>query len=249
VLTDRSDLSPIERTLALFTRIRPGEGRTLLLFFTSAFLFLFSYYILKALREAFLLSEFSAEVRAYALAAIALLAITVDPTEPTRYAEFAYNLLLIYDLHSFAVLLLLKFWPDRAVRLGPLLHAIDLVWAVSVTFLTEGPNSSFFALFVFVLLAAATRWGFRETVLTGLVTVLLFGLETAAVSLGLVNTILEISSLIMSPQGTAVSTLRNSFSPSVCKRIMSGSTPNERTRRLARVRLYSGKSIRESSRD
>jgi signal transduction histidine kinase len=131
------------------------------------------------------------------LAAIALIAITVDPTEPTRYAEFAYNLLLIYDLHSFTVLLLLKFRPASAVRLGPLLHAIDLAWAVSVTFLTEGPNSSFFALFVFVLLAAATRWGFRETVLTGLVTVLLFVLETAAVSLGLVNTILEISSLIM----------------------------------------------------
>jgi len=79
VLTDYSRLSPLERALTLFTRIRPGEGRSLALFFVSAFLFLFSYYILKALREAFLLSEFSAAVRAYSLAAIALLLMIVVP--------------------------------------------------------------------------------------------------------------------------------------------------------------------------
>jgi AAA family ATP:ADP antiporter len=79
VLTDYSRLSPLERALTPFTRIRPGEGRSLALFFVSAFLFLFSYYILKALREAFLLSEFSAAVRAYSLAAIALLLMIVVP--------------------------------------------------------------------------------------------------------------------------------------------------------------------------
>lgn len=77
--TDLSALSRVERVLTLFTRIRPGEGRSLLLFFASAFLFLFSYYILKTLREAFLLSEFSAAVRAYALAAIALLLMVLVP--------------------------------------------------------------------------------------------------------------------------------------------------------------------------
>jgi AAA family ATP:ADP antiporter len=79
VLTDHSGLSPFERTLTLFTRIRPGEGRSLLLFFANAFLILFSYYILKALREAFLLTEFSAEVRAYAVAVIALLLMVIVP--------------------------------------------------------------------------------------------------------------------------------------------------------------------------
>ena len=79
MLTDYSRLSPFERALTLFTRIRPGEGRSLALFFVSAFLFLFSYYILKALREAFLLSEFSAAVRAYSLAAIALLLMIIVP--------------------------------------------------------------------------------------------------------------------------------------------------------------------------
>jgi signal transduction histidine kinase len=131
------------------------------------------------------------------LAAIALIAMTVDPSEPTRYAEFAYNLLLFYDIHSFAVLLLLKFGPTSTARLGPVLHAIDLAWAVSITFLTEGPNSSFFALFVFVLLGAAYRWGFRETLLTGLVAVSLFLLEAIAAALGLVIAMIQVNALIM----------------------------------------------------
>jgi len=79
VLTDHSELGPAERVIRLFTRVRPGEGRTLLLFFANAFLLLFSYYIVKSLREAFLLSQFSAEVRAYAVAVIALLLMIIVP--------------------------------------------------------------------------------------------------------------------------------------------------------------------------
>ncbi|HWE22471.1 MAG TPA: putative Ig domain-containing protein [Myxococcales bacterium] len=79
MLTEHSDLSPVERVIRLFTRVRPGEGRSLLLFFANAFLLLFSYYVAKSLREAFLLSQFSAAVRAYAVAVIALLLMIVVP--------------------------------------------------------------------------------------------------------------------------------------------------------------------------
>lgn len=79
VLTDHGRLSPAERVFTVFTRVRPGEGRSLLLFFAHAFLLLFSYYIAKALREAFLLSQFTAEVRAYAVAVIALLLMIIVP--------------------------------------------------------------------------------------------------------------------------------------------------------------------------
>jgi signal transduction histidine kinase len=131
------------------------------------------------------------------LAAVALVAVTLDPSEPTRYAGLAQVLLVFYDLHGAAVLLLLRFGSTNTVRLSPLLHAIDLVWAVGITFLTEGPNSPFFALFVFVLLAAAYRWGFRETVLTGVVAVILFLLEALAVALGYAVAILELNGVIM----------------------------------------------------
>jgi AAA family ATP:ADP antiporter len=79
VLTDHSGLSPFERLLTLFTRMRPGEGRSAGLFFLHGFLLLFSYQILKALREAFILTKFSAEVRSYAVAVIAIVLMVLVP--------------------------------------------------------------------------------------------------------------------------------------------------------------------------
>lgn len=79
MLTDHSGLSPFERILSLFTRVRPGEGRSAFLFFAHAFLLLFSYQIVKALREAFMLTRYSAEVRAYAVALIALILMLLVP--------------------------------------------------------------------------------------------------------------------------------------------------------------------------
>jgi AAA family ATP:ADP antiporter len=79
VLTDHAGLSRFERLLTVFTRVRPGEGRSAFLFFLHAFLLLFSYQVVKALREAFMLAKFSAEVRAYAVAVIALLLMFLVP--------------------------------------------------------------------------------------------------------------------------------------------------------------------------
>jgi AAA family ATP:ADP antiporter len=79
MLTDQSGLSPFERLLTLFTRVRPGEGRSAFLFFAHGFLMLFSYQVVKALREAFMLVKFTAEVRSYAVAVIALLLMVLVP--------------------------------------------------------------------------------------------------------------------------------------------------------------------------
>ena len=77
MLTDHAGLSRFERLLGLITRVRPGEGRRAFLFFLHGFLLLSSYQIVKALREALILTKFSAEVRAYAVAAMALVLIFV----------------------------------------------------------------------------------------------------------------------------------------------------------------------------
>ena len=79
MLTDHSGLNPFERLLTLFTRVRPGEGRSTFLFFLHAFLLLFSYYIVRALREAFILTDYSAEVRSYGYAVVALVLMFVVP--------------------------------------------------------------------------------------------------------------------------------------------------------------------------
>ncbi len=79
MITDHSGLSPFERFLTIFTRVRPGEGRAAFLFFLHGFLLLLSYQMVKALREAFMLTKFSAEVRSYAVAVIALVLMFLVP--------------------------------------------------------------------------------------------------------------------------------------------------------------------------
>jgi AAA family ATP:ADP antiporter len=79
MITDQAGLSRFERLLTLVTRVRPGEGRAAFLFFLHGFLLLLSYQMVKALREAFMLTKFSAEVRSYAVAVIALTLMFVVP--------------------------------------------------------------------------------------------------------------------------------------------------------------------------
>jgi len=119
VLTDDSRLTPAERMMTLFTRMRPGEGRSLLLFAANAFLLLFSYYIVKALREAFLLSEFSAEVRAYAVAVIALILMVLVPAYSVVRRRFdGAHLLRVVSLFFAANMLIFAFVAWSGMRIG-----------------------------------------------------------------------------------------------------------------------------------
>lgn len=77
--TGQVGLNQFERLLSLVTRIRPGEGRAAFLFFMHGFLLLSSYQVVKALREAFMLTKFSAESRSYAVALVALVLMLVVP--------------------------------------------------------------------------------------------------------------------------------------------------------------------------
>ena len=57
--------SPTDRFLRLFTDVRSGESPTALLLTLNVFLLLTAYYVLKVVREALILTEFGAEVKAY----------------------------------------------------------------------------------------------------------------------------------------------------------------------------------------
>jgi ATP:ADP antiporter, AAA family len=72
-------MTRLERLLSLVTRLRPGEGRAALLFFLHAFLLLSSYQVIKALRDAFMLTKFSAETRSYVVALMALILMFLVP--------------------------------------------------------------------------------------------------------------------------------------------------------------------------
>jgi AAA family ATP:ADP antiporter len=72
-------LSPADRFLRLFTDIHEGESPTALLLTLNVFLLLTAYYVLKVVREALILTEFGAEVKAYASAGQVLLLAAIVP--------------------------------------------------------------------------------------------------------------------------------------------------------------------------
>ncbi len=79
MISDHAGLSRFEQFLSLMTRVRPGEGRAAFLFFLHGFLLLSSYQVVKALREALILTRFSAETRSYAVAVTALVLMIIVP--------------------------------------------------------------------------------------------------------------------------------------------------------------------------
>src|SRR5689334_2911340 len=118
------------------------------------------------------------------LAISGFVAIYLDPTEPARLAALTYAVLVAYAIYSIVVLELVR----RASTVGwshsRAFHAFDILWVGALTFASDGPISPFYLFFVFVVLAAAYRWGLRETIATAIITGLVFLLETAAAVAG-----------------------------------------------------------------
>ena len=115
-----------ERFLGLFTQLRPGEGRSVALFFLYAFLLLVAYYILKTLREPLLLVAGSAELKSYAYAVIAALLLVLIPiygfvfrrTEKTQLTRgltwfFVFNLVVFYGLGKAGINIGFESWYFR----------------------------------------------------------------------------------------------------------------------------------------
>jgi len=76
----KNDASPggwVERALKLVTDIKPGEAGTALLLTLNVFLLLTAYYIIKPIRESFILSKWTPEDKAYLFAAMAFVLIFV----------------------------------------------------------------------------------------------------------------------------------------------------------------------------
>jgi signal transduction histidine kinase len=114
----------------------------------------------------------------------ALIAIYLDPTEPTRFAQLTYGLLSSYAFYSIAVLVMVRRTALVGPRLALGLHGVDILWVSALTFFSEGPVSPFFLFFLFVSLSAAYRWGSRETMATAAITVAVLLIETVIAATG-----------------------------------------------------------------
>jgi signal transduction histidine kinase len=104
--------------------------------------------------------------------------------EPTQISWWAHWLLGIYIIHGTVVMLLLRFRKQSTPAFRSLVHAADLVWLALISVFAIGTQNPFFLFFVFVLAAAAYRWGLWETVGTAAASVILLWLESVAVHQG-----------------------------------------------------------------
>jgi signal transduction histidine kinase len=107
------------------------------------------------------------------LAVSCLVAGWLGGVSTEAYPPLVLALLALYTGQSVAVAAALRYPLDEWKRLPRWLCAIDLAWASVLTLLTNGPASPFFILFLFVLVSAAFRWGFRETFATGAIAIAL----------------------------------------------------------------------------
>lgn len=100
------------------------------------------------------------------LATSALVAIWLDPSELTSGSGIPYWLLRIFIAHSVVVMLLLRWRRESTPAFRLVVHTIDILWPAVISLYATGQPNPFFLFFVFVMLAAAYRWGLWETLAT-----------------------------------------------------------------------------------
>ena len=103
------------------------------------------------------------------LASVSVLALSLDPSEPSDYARFTYGTVLVYA--GYALLTAIHAWTaDAFTRWWPMsTHVLDVASALVVVALTDGSTSPFFGFLLFPLLPAALRWRWRGTLCTALI--------------------------------------------------------------------------------
>jgi signal transduction histidine kinase len=117
------------------------------------------------------------------LAISALVALWMDPGE-LGYSPWAYWILGVYIVHGVVVMLLLRFRKESTSAFRMLVHAGDILWPTLMVLFATTQGGPFLLFFVFVLAAAAYRWGLWETFGTAMATVVLLWLESLAINHG-----------------------------------------------------------------
>jgi signal transduction histidine kinase len=120
-----------------------------------------------------------------ALTVAALFALWMEPVRGLVYSPWLYWLLMVYCAHAVVVLLLVRFRRQSTKAFRLVVHSADIVWPVLISMFAPAQQGQFFLFFVFVMAAAAYRWGLWETVGTAVTAVALLEAEAFAVRAGL----------------------------------------------------------------
>ena len=108
------------------------------------------------------------------LATLYLIAVWLDAELPIHEPSATYGLLISYIILAFTITVgtWSSWWYDA--RLAGPVHAVDILIFTLLVLLTDGHSSPYFAFFMFVMLSAAIRWGWRATALTAVLLALMF---------------------------------------------------------------------------
>src|SRR5262249_52402626 len=114
------------------------------------------------------------------LAISALIAVWMDPAEIR--SVWAYALLVVYIAQGTAIMLLLRWHQQSTPSFRLVVHGGDVVWPALISLFTTSQSNPFFLFFLFVLAAAAYRWGVWETVMTAVASLSLLWLGSLTLS-------------------------------------------------------------------
>jgi len=109
------------------------------------------------------------------LAISSLLFVWFDPAAVSRQNVVVVDVLVLLALYlgtAVWLLLVVQFRKSISPHFALWAHLTDIVWPAGISLFAGGADSPFFLYFIFALLAAAFRWGMRETSLTTVAVVL-----------------------------------------------------------------------------
>ncbi len=112
--------------LSLFAEVRKGEGGSALLMMLNVFLLLTCYYVVKPVREAFILSGSGAEVKSYASAIMVVALLFLIPAYGAFASRVSRTKLLTW-VTAFFVVNLVAFYALAQARM-PYLDVVFFVW-------------------------------------------------------------------------------------------------------------------------
>jgi signal transduction histidine kinase len=103
---------------------------------------------------------------------------------PTRWAA---GLLAFYLAQSTILILLLRMRREPTIAFRLMVHGADIVWPALISMFATDQSNPFFLFYVFVITAAADRWGLLETLGTAISAIALLWAQSVAMGLGFLS--------------------------------------------------------------
>ena len=128
--------------------------------------------------------------------AFTFVALSIDPSQPHRYASMTYSLLLGYLAYG-GVVTAFTFWRTPGNRTALAEHVFDLVAITAFMYLTEWTTSPFFVYYTFALVVATMRWQWRGVLWTAVFALAAFNLLGAIAAGGFQDPAFELNRFII----------------------------------------------------